>query len=63
MPEVFADHGYKTMAAGKIYHRGDNRFFRNISQPVVLGHDPQRRFHNRTDIRYGTGESFRMMTI
>ena len=29
-------------------------FFRNISQPVVLDHDPQRRFHNHIDIRCGT---------
>ena len=63
MPEVFADHGYKTMAAGKIYHRGDKRFFRNISQPVDLGLAPRKKFPNRTDIRYGTGEFFRMMTI
>ena len=63
MPEVFADHGYKTMAAGKIYHTRDHRFFRVTSQPVDLGHDHNRRFHNRMVILYGTGESFRMMTI
>jgi arylsulfatase A-like enzyme len=63
MPEVFADHGYKTMAAGKIYHTRDHRFFQSYKPPVDLGHDPQRRFHNPMDIRYGTGESFRMTTM
>ena len=27
LPEVFADNGYKTLAAGKIFHRKDKRFF------------------------------------
>ena len=27
IPERFAKHGYQTLAAGKIFHRGDQRFF------------------------------------
>ena len=27
LPEVFAEQGYKTLAAGKIFHTGDRRFF------------------------------------
>ncbi|MEC7680968.1 MAG: sulfatase-like hydrolase/transferase, partial [Planctomycetota bacterium] len=27
LPERFAKHGYSTLAAGKIFHRGDQRFF------------------------------------
>ena len=27
LPEVFAQHGYFTLAAGKIFHQGDQRFF------------------------------------
>ena len=38
-------------------------FSRVTSQPVDLGHDPKRKFPNRTDIRYGTGEFSRMMII
>ena len=63
MPEVFVDHGYKTMAAGKIFHRGDKHFFQEYLATGGFGHDHKRRFHNRTDIRYGTGGFFHLMTI
>ena len=43
MPEVFADHGYKTMAAGKIYHRGDKRFFQEYLPTGGFGPRPQKK--------------------
>ena len=43
MPEVFADHGYKTMAAGKIYHRGDKRFFQEYLPTGGFGPRPPKK--------------------
>ena len=43
MPEVFADHGYKTMAAGKIYHRGDKRFFQEYLPTGGFGPRPKKK--------------------
>ena len=43
MPEVFADHGYKTMAAGKIFHRGDRRFFQEYLPTGGFGPRPQKK--------------------
>jgi arylsulfatase A-like enzyme len=43
MPEVFADHGYKTMAAGKIYHRGDKRFFEEYLPTGGFGPRPKKK--------------------
>ena len=31
LPEVFADHGYNTMAAGKIFHGGWSTLFSGLS--------------------------------
>ena len=42
MPEVFADHGYTTMAAGKIYHRGDKRFFQEYFPTGGFGPRPKK---------------------
>ena len=44
MPEVFADHGYKTMAAGKSIIPVIIVFFRVTSQPVDSDHDPKEDF-------------------
>jgi len=43
MPEVFADHGYKTMAAGKIYHTRDHRFFQNYKPTGGFGPRPKKK--------------------
>ena len=43
MPEVFADHGYKTMAAGKIFHRGDKRFFQEYLPTGGFGPRPKKK--------------------
>ena len=43
MPEVFADHGYKTIAAGKIYHRGDKRFFQEYLPTGGFGPRPPKK--------------------
>jgi arylsulfatase A-like enzyme len=43
MPEVFADHGYKTMAAGKIYHTRDHRFFQIYKSTGGFGPRPQKK--------------------
>jgi len=43
MPEVFADHGYKTMAAGKIYHHGDKRFFQEYLPTGGFGPRPPKK--------------------
>ena len=43
MPEVFADHGYKTMAAGKIFHRGDRRFFQEYLPTGGFGPRPKKK--------------------
>ena len=43
MPEVFADHGYKTMAAGKIYHTRDHRFFQTYKPTGGFGPRPQKK--------------------
>ena len=43
MPEVFVDHGYKTMAAGKIFHRGDKRFFQEYLATGGFGPRPQKK--------------------
>ena len=43
MPEVFADHGYKTMAAGKIYHTRDHRFFQSYKPTGGFGPRPQKK--------------------
>ena len=40
LPEVFSDNGYKTLAAGKIFHGGDKRFFQEYfrtSKPGAVG--------------------------
>ena len=42
MPEVFADHGYKTMAAGKIYHTRDHRFFQSYKPTGGFGPRPKK---------------------
>ena len=42
LPEVFADHGYKTMAAGKIFHGGGNaRFFQDYLSTGGFGPLPK----------------------
>ena len=43
MPEVFADHGYKTMAAGKIYHTRDHRFFQSYKPTGGFGPRPKKK--------------------
>jgi arylsulfatase A-like enzyme len=43
MPEVFVDHGYKTMAAGKIFHRGDKRFFQEYLPTGGFGPRPKKK--------------------
>ena len=43
MPEVFVDHGYKTMAAGKIFHRGDKRFFQEYLATGGFGPRPRKK--------------------
>ncbi len=43
MPEVFADYGYKTMAAGKIFHRGDKRFFQEYLPTGGFGPRPKKK--------------------
>jgi len=40
MPQVFAANGYKTMAAGKIFHRGDGRFFQKYQPTGGFGPTP-----------------------
>ena len=42
LPEVFADHGYNTMAAGKIFHGGGNaRFFQDYLSTGGMGPLPK----------------------
>lgn len=43
LPEVFADNGYKTMAAGKIFHRGDKRFFQEYLPTGGFGPRPKKK--------------------
>ena len=43
MPEVFADNGYKTMAAGKIFHGGDRRFFQTYLPTGGFGPRPKKK--------------------
>ena len=43
IPEVFADNGYKTMAAGKIFHRGDKRFFQEYLPTGGFGPRPKKK--------------------
>lgn len=40
MPETFAAGGYKTMAAGKIFHGGDGRFFEQYKPTGGFGPSP-----------------------
>ena len=42
LPEVFAQKGYKTMAAGKIFHRGDKRFFEEYLPTGGFGPRPKK---------------------
>ncbi len=43
MPEVFAASGYKTMAAGKIFHGGDGRFFQEHLPTDGFGPSPKKK--------------------
>lgn len=43
LPEVFAANGYKTMATGKIFHRGDNRFFEEYQPSGGFGPRPEKK--------------------
>ena len=43
IPEVFAENGYKTMAAGKIFHRGDKRFFQEYLPTGGFGPRPKKK--------------------
>lgn len=43
MPEVFADHSYETMATGKIYHTGDQRFFDTYHRTQGFGPRPNKK--------------------
>ena len=43
LPEVFADNGYKTMAAGKIFHRKDKRFFQEYLPTGGFGPKPKKK--------------------
>ena len=43
MPEVFADNGYKTMAAGKIFHGSDRRFFQTYLPTGGFGPRPKKK--------------------
>ncbi|GAB5407004.1 MAG: sulfatase [Aureliella sp.] len=43
LPEVFADNGYKTMAAGKIFHGGDRRFFQQYLPTGGFGPRPEKK--------------------
>ena len=60
LPEVFAQKGYKTMAAGKIFHRGDKRFFEEYLPTGGFGPRPKKRSPNLIYIHCGTGECIRM---
>ena len=43
LPEVFADNGYKTLAAGKIFHRKDKRFFQEYLPTGGFGPKPKKK--------------------
>lgn len=43
MPEVFAAHGYKTLATGKIFHGGDKRFFEEYAPSGGFGPRPKKK--------------------
>jgi choline-sulfatase len=43
LPEVFADKGYKTLAAGKIFHGGDARFFQQYVPTGGFGPAPKQK--------------------
>ncbi len=43
MPEVFAAAGYQTMAAGKIFHQGDQRFFQTYQPTGGFGPRPEQK--------------------
>lgn len=43
LPEVFADNGYKTMATGKIFHTGDQRFFNEYQPSGGFGPRPPKK--------------------
>lgn len=43
MPEVFASHGYTTMATGKIFHTGDKRFFDEYQPSGGFGPRPKKK--------------------
>jgi len=43
MPEIFAAAGYKTMAAGKIFHTGDQRFFEQYQPTGGFGPIPKKK--------------------
>jgi arylsulfatase A-like enzyme len=43
MPEAFAAGGYKTMAAGKIFHGGDGRFFQQYQPTGGFGPSPDKK--------------------
>ena len=62
LPEVFAEQGYKTLAAGKIFTRAIVAFFRNIYRRADSVLAPRKRFPNLMVTPCGTGESFRTTT-
>ena len=43
LPEVFATHGYKTLATGKIFHAGDKRFFEEYEPSGGFGPRPEKK--------------------
>lgn len=43
MPEVFAKHGYRTMATGKLFHTGDKRFFQQYQPSGGFGPRPKKK--------------------
>ena len=53
---TLAKHGYKTLAAGKLFHTRDNRFFEEYGGSMGgLAQDPRIRSPNLTGIHSGTG--------
>ncbi len=46
MPDYFEQHGYKTMAAGKLFHNGDRaKVFGEHGTPSNMGPKPKKRFN------------------
>lgn len=45
LPDYFEQHGYKTMAAGKLFHNGDSAgYFQEYGAPSSFGPKPKERF-------------------